>query len=195
MKGAVLALVCAFALSSPALAVTSRARQDFTESSEVALNDHINVEYSASYQYQALWAYFNRDDVALLNIASFFKKMSEEELGHAHEFQEYMSARGGQVVLQDITSPHHDFAATRDKSDALQAFERALALEKSVYQNLLQLHSVAGQNDDPQFQDHIEGYLKEQVESIKTFANYVAQLTRVGSSGQAVFIFDKEFRS
>uniref|UniRef100_A0A7S2W0Q2 Ferritin n=1 Tax=Rhizochromulina marina TaxID=1034831 RepID=A0A7S2W0Q2_9STRA len=193
MRGHVFGLLSLLAVSSSVLAA-SRARRDFTESSEVALNDHINVEYSASYQYQALWAYFNRDDVALLNIAEFFKKMSKEEAGHAREFQEYMNLRGGQVVLQDVQAPHHDFSATRDKSDALQAFERALGLEKSVYQNLLQLHALAGQNNDPQFQDHIEGYLEEQVKSVKEFANWVAQLNRVGPSGQAVFIFDKEFK-
>ena len=62
-----------------------------------------------------------------------------------------------------------------------------------MYQNLLALHAVAGRNNDPQFEDHIEQYLEEQVKSIKEFANFVAQLTRIGPSGQGVFIFDKEF--
>lgn len=42
---------------------------------EEALNAHINVEYSAHYQYQAMWAYFDRDDVALPGLAKFFKSM------------------------------------------------------------------------------------------------------------------------
>jgi len=189
-----LSILVVLALAASASAV-SRARHDFSKSSESALNDHINTEYSASYQYQALWAYFSRDDVALLNVAKYFKAMSVEESEHAHQFQEYMHQRGGRVVLQDITPPEHEFSETAEKSDLLVAFERALGLEKSVYQNLLQLHALADSNKDAQFQDHIEAYLAEQVESIKTLANFVAQLTRIGKDGTGVIVFDREFES
>ena len=160
---------------------------------ETALNNHVNVEYMASYQYQAMWAYFDRDDVALPHIAEFFKKMSNEELGHAHEFQKYLNSRGGQVRLLEMAPPEHEFAATDSKSDALLAFEKALELEKSVYQQLLLLHQTAGKQNDPNFEDKVEGYLEEQVESIKKFAGYVSQLTRLGTSGSAVYMFENGF--
>ena len=147
----------------------------------------------ASYQYQAMWAYFNRDDVALPHVAEFFKKMSNEEHEHAHDFQKYLNSRGGQVRLLELAPPEHEFAATDSKSDALIAFEKALELEKSVYQQLLLLHQTAGKENDPNFEDKVEGYLEEQVESIKTFAGYVSQLTRIGSSNSGVYIFDNEF--
>ena len=43
-----------------------------------ALNDHINVEFTASYAYHALFAYFDRDTVALKGFAQYFKKQSDE---------------------------------------------------------------------------------------------------------------------
>jgi hypothetical protein len=43
-----------------------------------ALNDQINVEYTASYAYHSLFAYFDRDTVALKGFAKFFNMQSEE---------------------------------------------------------------------------------------------------------------------
>jgi hypothetical protein len=43
-----------------------------------ALNDQINVEYTASYAYHSLFAYFDRDTVALKGFAKFFAAQSEE---------------------------------------------------------------------------------------------------------------------
>ena len=40
---------------------------------EEILNKQIQIEYFASYQYHLMWSYFNRSDVALENIANFYK--------------------------------------------------------------------------------------------------------------------------
>lgn len=45
----------------------------------------------------------------------------------------------------------------------------------------------------PQMEDHIDDYLKEQIEAIDEIAKYCAQLTRIGASGIGAFIFDKNF--
>jgi ferritin heavy chain len=153
----------------------------------------VNIEYQASYQYQAMWAYFDRDDVGLPHIAEHFKKMAKEELGHAQEFQSYTTKRGGQVRLLEMAPPEHEFAATKDKSDAQVAFEKALELEKNVYQQLLLLHKTAGLQNDPNMEDTVEGYLEEQVSSIKSFATHVSQLDRIGTSGTGVYMFDHNF--
>lgn len=42
-----------------------------------------SIEYNVSYLYHALWAYFDRDNVALPGLAAFFKAGSEEEREHA----------------------------------------------------------------------------------------------------------------
>ncbi|CAM8955378.1 unnamed protein product [Rhodiola kirilowii] len=43
----------------------SLARQRYTDEVESAINEQINVEYNVSYVYHALYAYFDRDNVAL----------------------------------------------------------------------------------------------------------------------------------
>ena len=73
------------------------------------VNEQINVEYWASYQYHLMWSYFDRSDVGLKNIAEFFKKSSEEEREHAHKLMEYQNLRGGTVVLKTIPDVSLDY--------------------------------------------------------------------------------------
>ena len=47
---------------------------NWNEACENQVNEQINVEYLASYQYDLLWSYFDRSDVGLKNIAEFFSK-------------------------------------------------------------------------------------------------------------------------
>nr|ABD66598.1 iron-binding protein [Pyrus pyrifolia] len=174
----------------PTLPQFSLARQKYTDESEAAINGQISVEYNVSYVYHALYAYFDRDNVALKGLANFFKESSEEERDHAEKFMEYQNKRGGRVKLQSILMPVSEFDHP-EKGDALYAMELALSLEKLTNEKLLHLHSVAEKNKDVQLTDFVESeYLTEQVEAIKKISEYVAQLRRVGK-GHGVWHFDQ----
>ncbi|TQD77817.1 hypothetical protein C1H46_036647 [Malus baccata] len=145
----------------------SLARQRYTDESEAAINEQINVEYNVSYVYHALFAYFDRDNVALKGLAKFFKESSEEEREHAEKLMEYQNKRGGRVKLHSVIAAPTEFDHA-EKGDALY-----------------------DQNNDPQLMDFIESeYLAEQVEAIKKIADYVSQLRRVGK-GHGVWHFDQ----
>ncbi|XP_057476495.1 ferritin-3, chloroplastic-like [Actinidia eriantha] len=174
----------------PTVPQDSIARQKYSHDCEGAINEQINVEYNVSYVYHALYAYFDRDNVALKGLAKFFKESSEEERDHAEKLMEYQNKRGGKVKLQSILMPQSEFDHT-EKGDALHAMELALSLEKLVNEKLLNLHAVASQNNDVQLADFIESdFLDEQVEAIKKISEYVAQLRRVGK-GHGVWHFDQ----
>ncbi|KAK4492103.1 hypothetical protein RD792_002900 [Penstemon davidsonii] len=174
----------------PSLPQASLARHKFSDSSEAAINEQINVEYNVSYVYHAMYAYFDRDNVALKGLAKFFKESSEEERMHAEKLMEYQNKRGGKVKLQSMMMPISDYDHL-EKGDALYAMELALSLEKLTNEKLLNLHRVADQNNDVQLTDFVESeFLEEQVESIKKISEYVAQLRRVGR-GHGVWHFDQ----
>ncbi|XP_050390090.1 soma ferritin isoform X1 [Patella vulgata] len=165
----------------------SQPRQNFHLESEAGINRQVNMELYASYTYQSMAFYFDRDDVALPGFSKFFKHSSEEEREHAEKLMKYQNKRGGRVVLQDIKKPDRDEWGT-----GLEAMQVALQLEKNVNQSLLDLHAVADKHNDPQMQDFLEGeYLKEQVDSIKEISDYISQLKRVGT-GLGEYIFDRE---
>ncbi|XVE62080.1 hypothetical protein DITRI_Ditri06bG0090600 [Diplodiscus trichospermus] len=175
----------------PIVPRVSLARQKYADDCETAINGQINVEYTVSYVYHSLYAYFDRDNIALKGLAKFFKESSEEEREHAEKLMEYQNMRGGRVKLHSILMPLSEFEHAQ-KGDALYAMELALSLEKLTNEKLLSLHNVAEQNNDAQMAEFIEReFLSEQVEAIKKISEYVAQLRMVGK-GHGVWHFDQK---
>jgi len=167
----------------------SQCRQNYHAESEAGINRQINMELYASYCYQSMAFYFDRDDVALPGFAKFFKESSKEEREHAEKLMEFQNKRGGRIVLQDIKKPDRDEWGT-----GLDAMQVTLGLEKSVNQSLLDLHKVADSHGDAQMTDFIEGnFLQEQVEAIKKIGGYVTNLKRVGA-GLGEYQFDQELQ-
>lgn len=162
-------------------------RQNYHAEVEAGVNKQINMELYASYTYQSMAWYFNRDDVALNGFHKYFKKASEEEREHAEKLMKYQNQRGGRIVLQNIQKPERDEWGT-----GLEAMQIALTLEKNVNQALLDLHKLADGHGDAQFCDFLESnFLEEQVEAVKQISDYVCNLKRVGP-GLGEYIFDKE---
>ncbi|KAK7480730.1 hypothetical protein BaRGS_00027991 [Batillaria attramentaria] len=136
------------------------------------------MELYASYCYQSMSFYFDRDDVALPGFAKYFKHQSDEEREHAEKLMESCNFK---------EKPDRDEWGT-----GLDAMQVALGLEKSVNQALLDLHEVASKHNDAQMTDFIEGhYLQEQVKSIKEIGDHITNLKRVGP-GLGEYMFDKE---
>ncbi|NP_001292247.1 soma ferritin-like [Magallana gigas] len=168
----------------------SQPRQNFHEESEAGINRQINMELYASYTYQSMALYFDRDDVALPGFHKFFKHSSDEEREHAEKLMKYQNKRGGRIVLQDIKKPDRDEWGT-----GLDAMQIALQLEKSVNQSLLDLHKLADVHRDAQMCDFIESeFLEEQVNAIKEISDHVTQLKRVGA-GLGEYEYDKQLQS
>ena len=160
---------------------------------EEIVNKQIQIEYFASYQYHLMWSYFNRSDVALENIAKFYKKSAEEELEHAHNLMKYQNLRGGNVELRGIQSANIDFLFESD-NPVLSCFKETLSMEQNVYENLLKVHKVGDECSDPQFTDFIEGeYLEEQVNALNEISKYVTELEMIGDDKHGIWHFDKNF--
>lgn len=162
-------------------AIKTRCDVGYNALQEAAVNKQINVEYTASYAYHAIWAYFDKDTVALPGFARYFSEQSQEERDHAHEFMQYQNKRGGSVELQPIAVPEMKFTMEDGTSDAVYAMDLHLQLEKFVYHKLNELHQVAQGAKDAQMQDFVEHYLTHQIDAIKKAADYVAQLKRVAT--------------
>lgn len=161
----------------------------FAKSTEEEINKQVNRELFAHYTYLSMAMHFDRDDINLPGFHKFFKEASDEELDHAKKLMEYQNKRGGRVKLHSIMKPCKDHWGS-----GLDAMKDALALEKDVYQALLDLHKTASNNDDPQLQDFLEAhYLGEQVDSIKELSNYVNTLRRIPEASYAIgeYHFDK----
>lgn len=166
----------------------------FDQSCVNSLNDQIHTEHSAWYTYQAIGAYFRRDDVGLLNIARWFEERANDEMKHAHQFIEYQTIRGGKVKLQGVPVPVNEvYELVPDNCrDVQRALELALETETKVYNSLLNLHKVASTCNDAQFTDFIEGnFLEEQVQDIYELKTEIAKLKSFPSDGHGRWAYDQ----
>ena len=91
---------------------------------EVLLNNQINMELAAAYQYQAMAAYF--DERALEGFASWMGNQAKEEIEHSKKFYEYVLKRNGKIEFLGLDKPKMDFTSVRE------VFEAALAHEEAV---------------------------------------------------------------
>lgn len=166
---------------------TSMVRQNYDAEVETAVNKQINNELKASYVYQSMAFYFDREDVALKGFYKFFKKCSEEEREHAEKLMKYQNLRGGSIVLDNVAKPEKSAWGT-----GLEAMEAALALERTVTDQLLALHKLASAKEDPHLTNYLEDeFIKEQAEAAKRLADYITNLKRVGP-GLGEYMFDKK---
>ena len=162
------------------------------ESCRKEVNRQINMEYRASYVYDYLSSYFDRNSVGLKGVSGYFRKASDEEREHAHKLIAYQNMRGGEVILKDIVLENISLDNCGG-NDVKRSFEIALDLEKQVYNSLLVLHKAAEEANDPQFADFIEGeYLEEQVEAISEIEKYISILNRIGEDGHGIWEFNKK---
>ncbi|KAL4423395.1 hypothetical protein ABPG77_009973 [Micractinium sp. CCAP 211/92] len=168
-------------------------RTDYAMELEEGVNRQIDFENSLGYISLAISAYMDRDTVALPGCAKFFRAsaMSEKEFGDACKFMAFQNTRGGRVQLMAIPMPDSDYYS-REKGDALYAFELALALQKLNLDKLKALHRLADQGDDFQAQDFIEDEMSAQACVIKQLGDYVCELQRVSGDRLGVFRFDEE---
>ena len=166
----------------------SQVKQNFHLESEKSLNDQINIGLNASYVYQSMYSYYERDDVALYGFSKLFRKHYNEEREHVDKHITYLNNRGGRVVFSDIKRPDN-----LEWGTGAQGLKSSLTLHKQMNASLLCLHAVGSTHNDPHLCDYLEKeYLPYRVEMIKIFADYQTQLNRAGPGGLGEYLFDKE---
>ncbi|KAL1769435.1 ferritin light chain 1 [Sigmodon hispidus] len=150
--------------------MTSYIRQNYSTKVEATVNRLVNLHLRASYTYLSLGFYFDRDDVALEGVNHLFLELAEKK-----------QIRRGCTLSQDVQKPSQD-----EWGKTLEVMEAALALEKNLNQELLDLHPLGSAHTDPHLCDFLENhFLDEEVKLIKKMGNHLTNLRRVTGSQPA----------
>jgi ferritin len=155
-----------------------------TKKVEQAMNDQLAVELQSAYAYLAMSAYCEAE--SLPGFAAWLREQAKEELEHAMRFYGFISDRDGRIRLTALAQPQGKFSST------LEVFERALDHERSVTRSISDLYSLVVKEKDYAAQAWLDWFATEQVEEEKTVGDVVASLRRIGSSGDALFLLDKD---
>ncbi len=149
-----------------------------------AMNEQINAELYSSYLYLSMAAYF--DSVNLNGMANWMRCQAQEEVSHAMKFFNFVSERGGTVVLKAIDAPPASW------DSALNAFEDAYAHEQKVTAMINDLVSLSIDNKDYASNAFLQWFVTEQVEEEASADGVVQKLRLAGNQGNGLFMVDRE---
>lgn len=152
-----------------------------------ALNQQINAELSASYEYLAMSAWCETQN--LRGSARWLRLQSQEEYGHGMKLFDFMIARGGLVELQAPAAP------TQKYGSLIDVFTKVLAQEQGVTAQIDTLYELAFKEKAYSATVELQWFLMEQVEEEKSAREILAKLQMIGDDPAALLDLDREIGS
>lgn len=154
------------------------------ETMNMAFNEQMNAEFYSAYLYLSMNAYF--EEQSLTGFANWMKIQTKEEMAHAMGIYDYLNARDGHIVLEQIQKPECTW------TNALEVFEAVLAHEQEVTCLINKLADIADEQKDRAAMQFLNWYIKEQVEEEATAKNIVDKLRMANNEANALLLLDAE---
>ncbi|MDO5116483.1 MAG: ferritin [Synergistaceae bacterium] len=151
---------------------------------EKALNGQVAAELESAYLYLSMAAWFEANDLG--GCAHWMKKQAAEEQEHAMKIFDYLSARGGHVILEAIPAPRSEW------KNATEIFEQTLAHEQKVTQLIYALVELSMEMKDYATRGMLSWFVQEQVEEEETAMNILAKFRKLGDIPISLAMLDKE---
>jgi ferritin len=152
-----------------------------------AINKQINAEFYSSFLYLSMAAYF--EDQNLPGMANWERVQAKEETTHAMKFYNFLSERGGRIVLDTIAKPSSDWKSPLD------VFQTGLAHEQKVTAMINTLMDLAVAEKDHATISVLQWFVDEQVEEEANADAIVKKLKLAGNMAGALFMIDKELEA
>jgi len=149
-----------------------------------ALNEQVNAEFYSAYLYLSMVAYF--ESVNLPGFATWMRAQTQEELTHAMKIYDFVSGRGGRVMLKSIAEPPTEWKSP------LAAFEAAYKHEQSVTGRIDDLVNLAIEEKDHATNSFLQWFVNEQVEEESSVSGVVEKLKMVEKAPGGQFLIDRE---
>ena len=151
---------------------------------EDALNEQINAELYSAYLYLAMAAYFDAENLS--GFASWMRVQTQEETAHAMKIFDFVSERGGRVVLKAIEEP------AKEWKSPLAAFKASYEHEQYITGRINDLVNLAIKEKDHASNAFLQWFVSEQVEEETSVDSVVQQLKMAEKAPGALFMMDRE---
>ncbi|KAK2115801.1 hypothetical protein P7K49_006427 [Saguinus oedipus] len=139
---------------------------------EAAVSSLVNQRLLASLNYFSLGLYFHRDDVALEGMGHSFRKLAEEKRQGAHRLWKTQNLRG---ALCDAIQKWPG----RNGRAIWVTLQATLALETSLKQALLDLHTLNMMQADPHFCGFLENHFRGREQKLtRKLGDHLTTLSR-----------------
>ena len=134
------------------------------------LNEQIGYEFAASQQYIAVAVYY--DSQSLPQLAAHFYRQAVEERNHAMIMVQYLLDADEDVVTPGVDAPQTVF------TDVVAAVALALAHEKRVTEQIVELVKLARDEGELVGEQFLHWFLQEQREEVASMTELLAVVER-----------------
>jgi len=135
-----------------------------------SVNEQIGYEFAASQQYIAIAAYY--DAQTLPQLAAHFYRQAVEERNHAMMMVQYLLDADEEVVVPGVEAPQTQF------EDAVAPVSLALAQEKRVTTQIVELVKLAREEGELVGEQFLHWFLTEQREEVASMSTLLAVVER-----------------
>jgi len=135
-----------------------------------ALNGQIGYEFAASQQYIAIAVYYDAEN--LPQLAAHFYRQAVEERNHAMMMVQYLLDADHDVMTPGVDAPQTTF------SDVVAPVSLALAQEKRVTEQIVELVKLAREEGELVGEQFLHWFLTEQREEVASMTQLLAIVER-----------------
>jgi ferritin len=151
---------------------------------EKAINEQINWELYSSYLYFSMAAYF--DSINLKGFSGWMRIQAMEEQTHTKRFYDFLTARGGRVILSAIKAPPPEWKSP------LAVFQETLKHEQHVTGRINTLVDLSVKLKDHATNSFLQWFVNEQVEEESSADEVIQSLKLNENNPGGLFMIDKE---
>ncbi len=152
-----------------------------------AINDQIQAEFQSAYQYLAMAAWFEENNLS--GFSHWMRLQWQEETGHAMKLFTFLHDRGGVVKLQAVNVPDTTW------NSPLEVFEDVQRHEQMITERINTLYELAVTEKDLPTQVVLQWFINEQVEEEAVVDGIIDRLKLVGSDGPSIYLLNQELGS
>jgi len=135
-----------------------------------ALNEQIGYEFGASQQYVAIAVYYDAE--TLPQLGAHFYRQAVEERNHAMILVQYLLDADERVAIPGVEPPQTEF------SDAVAPVALALAQEKRVTNQIVDLVKLAREEGELVGEQFLHWFLQEQREEVASMTELLHVVER-----------------
>lgn len=149
-----------------------------------ALVEQLNKEFHSAYIYLGMSAYCSKE--GFNGASNWFFIQYQEEVAHGMKLFKYFQSQNVHIELPDIKAVSVEFKSLLD------VFEKSLAHEQYMTQNLNNLSDMAMKEKDHATYNLLQWYVTEQVEEEANINEIIDHIKLVGDNGYGLYTIDKE---
>lgn len=154
------------------------------ETIQQALIEQLNKEFHSAYIYLGMSAYCSKE--GFNGASNWFLIQYQEEVSHGMKLFKYLEDQGVHIQLPAIEGVAVDY------NSLLDVFEKSLAHERYMTQNLNNISDIAMKEKDHATYNLLQWYVTEQVEEEATVSEIIDHIKLVGDNGYGLYTIDKE---